>query len=128
MEMKSAVVRLSALAQESRLAVFRHLVQLGPQGSRPGEISEALDLSPSTLSFHLKALAHAGLVEAEPDGRSIVYRVDFTAMQGLLDYLTENCCGGNPAVCAPSGRGVRAAVARPAVASKPTLRNARTGK
>lgn len=99
--MKSAVVRLSALAQESRLAVFRHLVQRGPQGSRPGEISEALVLSPSTLSFHLKALAHAGLVEAEPGGRSIVYRVDFAAMQGLLDYLTENCCGGDQIACAP---------------------------
>ncbi len=99
--MKTAVLRLSALAQESRLAVFRHLVQMGPAGSRPGEISESLHLSPSTLSFHLKALAHAGLVEAEPDGRSIVYRVDFTAMQGLLDYLTENCCGSSRAACAP---------------------------
>ena len=100
MEINTAVLRLAALAQASRLAVFRHLVQLGPQGACPGDIAEHLGMSASTLSFHLKALAHAGLIAAEQHGRSITYRADFEAMQGLVDYLTENCCGGDASLCA----------------------------
>ncbi len=96
-----AVARLSALAQPSRLAVFRFLVQAGPDGACPADIAARLDLGASTLSFHLKALAHAGLIVAEPAGRSIVYRAAFDAMRGLVDYLTENCCGGAAAACAP---------------------------
>lgn len=99
METEVAVTSLAALAQKSRLAVFRHLVQLGPQGACPGDIAVHLEMSTSTLSFHLKALSHAGLIEAEQIGRSIIYRANFGAMQGLVDYLTENCCGG--AACAP---------------------------
>jgi DNA-binding transcriptional ArsR family regulator len=99
---------LAALAQKSRLAVFRHLVQAGPPGSRPGDIAEALGVSASTLSFHLKALSHAGLVSAEQDGRSIIYRADFAAMQGLVDYLTDNCCGGDASLCAPKCAPARA--------------------
>ena len=99
MKTEAVVTSLAALAQKSRLAVFRHLVQLGPQGACPGDIAAYLDMSTSTLSFHLKALSHAGLIEAEQIGRSITYRADFDAMQGLVDYLTENCCGGN--ACAP---------------------------
>lgn len=114
MEIKSAVTRLAALAQDSRLAVFRHLVQLGPVGARPGAIAESLAVSPSTLSFHLKALAHAGLVQAWPDGRSIVYRADFAAMQELLDFLTENCCGGAPAACAITAPAARRPLRRTA--------------
>ena len=102
METDTALASLSALAQKARLSVFRHLVQLGPAGACPGDIAEHLAMSGSTLSFHLKALAHAGLIQAEQIGRSIVYRADFAAMQGLLDYLTENCCGGNEALCAPA--------------------------
>jgi ArsR family transcriptional regulator, arsenate/arsenite/antimonite-responsive transcriptional repressor len=100
MQTRHALAALAALAQASRLAVFRHLVQAGPGGGYPGDIAQALG-SPSTLSFHLKALAQAGLVEAEPQGRSILYRADFAAMRGLVDYLTENCCGGDAAACAP---------------------------
>ncbi len=101
MKTKEVIDGLAALSQKSRLAVFRHLVQAGPSGSRPGDIAEALGVSASTLSFHLKALSHAGLVSAEQDGRSIIYRADFGAMQGLVDYLTDNCCGGDAALCAP---------------------------
>jgi ArsR family transcriptional regulator, arsenate/arsenite/antimonite-responsive transcriptional repressor len=101
MQTRHALAALGALAQASRLAVFRHLVQAGPGGGYPGDIAQALGLRPSTLSFHLKALAQAGLVEAEPQGRSILYRADFAAMRGLVDYLTENCCGGDAAACAP---------------------------
>lgn len=101
MKTDAALDALSALAQKSRLAVFRHLVELGPAGATPGELAEAVGIAATTLSFHLKALAQAGLIEAEQNGRSITYRADFTAMQGLVDYLTENCCSGDPALCAP---------------------------
>lgn len=105
-----AVARLAALAQPSRLAVFRYLVQAGPDGACPADIAARLELGASTLSFHLKALAQAGLVTAEHAGRSIVYRAAFDAMRGLVDYLTENCCGGDSTACAP-----------PAPASRPRL-------
>jgi ArsR family transcriptional regulator, arsenate/arsenite/antimonite-responsive transcriptional repressor len=112
METRIILAGLSALAQASRLAVFRHLVQAGPAGACPGDIAQALDIRPSTLSFHLKALAHGGLVEAEQQGRSILYRADFEAMRGLVDYLTENCCGGDAAACAPQGCTPAAATAK----------------
>lgn len=102
MEMEAAVVRLASLAQKSRLAVFRYLVQLGPEGACPGDIAASLEMSASTLSFHLKALLHAGLIESEQNGRSINYRADFDAMRQLVDYLTENCCSGDASLCAPA--------------------------
>lgn len=108
MKTNEVIASLAALAQKSRLAVFRHLVQTGPSGSRPGDIAEALGVSASTLSFHLKTLSHAGLVSAEQDGRSIIYRADFAAMQGLVDYLTDNCCGGDASLCAPKCAPARA--------------------
>lgn len=101
MENRSAVAALAALAQESRLSVFRHLVELGPEGAHPGEIAQALDIAPATLSFHLKSLLHAGLVDAEPSGRHIRYRANFAQVQGLIDFLMRNCCGGDPAKCLP---------------------------
>lgn len=104
MEADAAVVALAALAQHSRLAVFRALVERGPVGGHPGELAAALSLAPATLSFHLKALVHAGLVEAEPMGRHIRYRANFGAMQALLGYLTRNCCGGDASACAPRAR------------------------
>lgn len=85
---------LSALAQESRLAVFRLLVQCGPDGLAASKIAEHLGLAPSALSFHLKELTHAGLLEARQDGRFIIYSANFETMNGLLAFLTENCCGG----------------------------------
>src|SRR5688572_13695732 len=101
MDMKTAVPALAALAQASRLAVFRHLTALAPDGAHPGDIASALDIPANTLSFHLKALANAGLVTAEPNGRFIRYRADTGAMLDLVGFLTETCCGGDPSRCAP---------------------------
>lgn len=101
MESNHAVTALAALAQPSRLAAFRHLVAAGPEGDYPGEMSARLDIPPNTLSFHLKALHHAGLVEATREGRAIRYVADFAAMNALLAYLTENCCEGDASLCAP---------------------------
>ena len=100
MESKLAVTMLAALAQETRLAVFRLLVEAGRAGLTPGLIGERLGLAPATLSFHLKELNHAGLLKTRPEGRFIYYSANYPAMQGLLGFLTENCCGG--VSCAPS--------------------------
>ena len=99
MDMKQAVPALSALAHASRLAIFRHLVELGPEGAFPGELIEKFELPAATLSFHLKNLSQAGLIEGEQQGRYIRYRANFQQMQGLVDYLTRNCCGGDPSRC-----------------------------
>ncbi|MGE0742082.1 MAG: ArsR/SmtB family transcription factor [Hyphomonadaceae bacterium] len=95
-----AVAALSALAHEHRLAVFRLLVQAGPEGRAAGAIADALELPASSLSFHLAHLARAGLIEHRRDGRSLIYSADFSAMNALVGFLTENCCGG--ASCAPA--------------------------
>jgi ArsR family transcriptional regulator, arsenate/arsenite/antimonite-responsive transcriptional repressor len=99
MESTQAVTALSALAQKSRLAVFRWLVQKGPQGDLPSAMAEQLSLAPATLSFHLKALQQAQLIAAKQSGRYICYTANFTVMQALLDYLTENCCAGDLVDC-----------------------------
>jgi len=99
MDTKAAVRALAALAQDSRLEVFRLLVQAGPEGLPAGGIAERLGLPPSTLSFHVKTLAHAGLIESRHEGRFIHYSADFEAMNGLVAFLGENCCGGRS--CAP---------------------------
>jgi len=91
---------LGALAQPSRLAIYRALVQAGPEGRPAGAIAAALGLPAATLSFHLAQLAHAGLVQGRQQGRFIIYTADFAAMSGLVGYLTENCCGG--AECGPA--------------------------
>jgi DNA-binding transcriptional ArsR family regulator len=100
MELPTAVSRLAALAQESRLAIFRLLVQKGPMGLCAGDIGNALGMAPATLSFHLKELSRAGLLQSRQEGRFIYYAPDVDAMNALLAYLTENCCGGQP--CAPA--------------------------
>jgi len=100
MKSKAVIDALSALANEHRLAVFRLLVQAGPQGRPAGAIAEALDLPASSLSFHLAHLNRAGLITQSRDGRSLIYTADFTAMSDLVGFLTENCCGG--ASCAPA--------------------------
>ncbi len=105
MDDTTALDALAGLAQKTRLAIFRHLVEAGPKGATPAELGEALGIAATTLSFHLKTLAQAGLVDADPQGRSITYRADFAAMRGLVDYLTDNCCGGDAAACVPAGRG-----------------------
>ena len=99
MDTKTAVRSLAALAQDSRLEVFRLLVQAGPAGLPAGEIAERLDLPASTLSFHVKALSQAGLVDSRQDGRFIFYSADFAAMNCLIAFLGENCCGGRS--CSP---------------------------
>ena len=88
------VKALAALAHETRLAVFRMLVQAGPVVLTPGGVAETLGIAPSPLSFHLKELTHAGLIAARPDGRKIYYSANFAAMNDLVAYLTDNCCGG----------------------------------
>ena len=104
METKDAVTTLAALAQDSRLAIFRALVQAGPAGLAAGRISELTGIPPSSLSFHLKELSHAGMVDSQPSGRFVIYTANFTTMNALLGFLTENCCGGNPCspVCTPA--------------------------
>lgn len=100
METKAALLALAALSQDSRLRVFRTLVQAGPEGLAAGRIAELTGIVPSSLSFHLKELAHADLVESRQDGRFVIYTARFVTMNGLIGYLTENCCGGNP--CGPA--------------------------
>ena len=119
METKSVLNALAALSQEHRLAIFRLLLEHAPEGLSAGLIAERLSLAPPTLSFHLKELAHAGLVASRQDGRFIWYRADLETMNGLVGYLTENCCRANSvcdAACVPAG------APRPVAAPLPTRR------
>ncbi len=102
METNTTIQALSALAQESRLAIFRLLVVAGPDGMAVGKIAEQLNLANATLSFHLKELTNAGLTKATQNGRSISYAANFATMLDLIAYLTENCCAG--AGCAPASK------------------------
>jgi ArsR family transcriptional regulator len=101
MEVKAAIKALSALAHDGRLAIYRMLVQAGPTGLTVGRIAKKADMPGATLSFHLSALKHAGLVRAERRGRELIQTADFTRMNALVGYLTENCCGGDAAACLP---------------------------
>lgn len=102
MEQTDAVTALSALAQEHRLAIYRLLVQAGPDGIPAGEVASALGIAPNTLTFHLDRLRHAGLVSVARQGRSLIYAARYETMTNLLGYLTDNCCGGQPEHCAPA--------------------------
>ena len=104
MENNHAVNALAALAQENRLAVFRLLVRNAPDGLTPGVIGEQLELPAPTLSFHLKTLAQAGLVTAIQEGRFVRYRAEIAGINALVDFLTEDCCGGHPQLCIPKGK------------------------
>lgn len=99
--MERAIQSLAALAQESRLAVFRLLVQAGSEGVAAGVLGEKLGIPPATLSFHLKELARAGLVSGRTEGRYVIYTANYAAMDELIGYLTENCCAGDTSQCAP---------------------------
>lgn len=103
METSSILSALSSLAQESRLAIFRALVEAGPVGMPAGKISELTTIPPSSLSFHLKELTHANMVTSRQDGRFVIYSANFTTMNELIAFLTENCCGGNSClpICTP---------------------------
>ncbi len=110
METINAVTALAALAQESRLNVFRLLVQAGPAGMAAGKISEASGIPPSSLSFHLKELAHAGMVSSRQEGRFVIYEASFSTIAALVTFLSENCCRGEPCelVCSPVSGDVKA--------------------
>lgn len=101
MKVGAAVEALAALAQESRLAVFRLLVQAGHDGMAAGALGEKLGIPPATLSFHLKTLSHAKLVRSRNEGRFVIYSASYPEMDKLVQYLTENCCAGDAAQCAP---------------------------
>jgi DNA-binding transcriptional ArsR family regulator len=101
MNSTAAVTALGALAHGHRLEVFRALVQAGPEGLNAGTLAGRLDLSPSSLSFHLKDLVKADLIQPRHTGRQIFYSARLETMNGVIAYLTENCCGGNP--CLPAG-------------------------
>jgi len=104
MKKQAAVAALTALAQDNRLDVFRLLVEAGPQGMPAGHIAASLKLSPNALTFHLDRLREARLITAERDGRSVIYRAEVGAMNELVSYLTDQCCGGRPELCAPAGK------------------------
>lgn len=108
METSQAIEALSALAQASRLAIYRLLVERDPEGLAAGAIGEKLELPPATLSFHLAHLARAGLVRPRQQGRFVIYSADFENMNALVAYLTDNCCSSGscgPASCAPGRLG-----------------------
>ena len=110
MEISNAVEALTSLAHETRLAVYRLLVQAGEEGLPAGGIAGALGVPPSSLSHHLKDLKHAGLVTCRRERRSLIYTANYGTMNGLLDFLLEDCCGGHPEICDPRvGPGARTA-------------------
>ena len=102
MKKSDVIMALGALAQETRLDIFRLLVQKGPNGLPAGDIGERLGQPPPTLSFHLNQLRFAGLVTSRRESRSIIYSANFKGMNGLLTYLTDNCCEGRPELCDPA--------------------------
>jgi ArsR family transcriptional regulator, arsenate/arsenite/antimonite-responsive transcriptional repressor len=102
MDTKQAIAALAALAQETRLAIFRMLVEAGPSGLPAGTIAERLAVPASSLSFHLAHLTRAGLLVQQRHSRSLIYSTDFTATDALVGYLTENCCGRGAASCLPA--------------------------
>ena len=104
MKTDEAVIALEALAQESRLGIFRLLVEAGPEGLAAGRIAGRMKLPGPTLSFHLAQLKQAGLVACRREGTSLIYSADFGAMNALVGFMTENCCGGHSAQCAPARR------------------------
>jgi ArsR family transcriptional regulator, arsenate/arsenite/antimonite-responsive transcriptional repressor len=99
MELKAAVRSLAALAQETRLSIFRLLVEAGPQGVAVGQLGERLTVPGATLSFHLKELANAGLTSSRQEGRFIYHSADYEHMAALMSFLTQNCCQGMPKEC-----------------------------
>jgi len=111
------VTALAALAQDKRLDAYRLLVAAGPDGMPAGQVAAALDLAPNTLSFHFDRLRQAGLVTVRRDGRSLIYAARFDTMNALLGYLTDNCCGGKPELCAPARRPGAAAARKKKAAS-----------
>lgn len=100
MEKSKSIAALAALAHDARLDVFRLLIQRGPQGLAAGEMAEALEIPPATLSFHLSTLLHADLVSKERQGRQVLYRARYETVNALMAFLMQNCCQGHPQACA----------------------------
>ncbi len=114
MKQSEIVSCLAALAQESRLALFRLLVKRGPEGYSAGDLASRLDVAGPTLSFHLKELQRAGLVFVRRDGRFRFYSANFERMQGLVGFLTDNCCSLSAVACDASCRPLRGAARKSA--------------
>ena len=123
MEIKSAVTALTALAQETRLSVFRLLIERGPEGLPAGAVAEKLDVPPATLSFHLKELSRAGLVTSRQESRFVYYSANFEQMAALMTFLTQNCCRGMPQECLSV---VETALGRCCVPSQPKRKSLRS--
>jgi len=113
MRTDKVLAALGAVAHAHRLAVYRMLVQCGPNGLPAGDIAGRLDMPPSSLTFHLQQLRHGGLISQRRLGRQLIYAVDYAAMNGLVAYLTENCCGNAAAPCAPLCKPAAAKAPRP---------------
>jgi len=120
MKKSNVIMALGALAQKTRLDIFRMLVQKGPNGLPAGEIGERLGQPSPTLSFHLNQLRFAGLVTSRRESRSIIYSANFKSMSDLLAYLTDNCCGGRPELCLPAATRERASECAPQLTARPT--------
>ncbi|MBB3137319.1 DNA-binding transcriptional ArsR family regulator [Rhizobium pisi] len=102
MDQRQALVAFGALSQETRLHIIRMLVVSGPDGMAAGAIAEKAEVSPSNVSFHLKELERSGLIAQQRESRSIIYTANYEALGGLIRFLMEDCCGGNPDICAPA--------------------------
>jgi ArsR family transcriptional regulator len=122
MDKTTAVRMFESLASGARLDVYRLLVQQGPEGMVAGAIAQAVGIAPTTLSFHLKAMSHAGLVTVEPQGRYLRYRANRPNMLAMVAFLTEECCGGHPELCLDVAE--RCAPAEPAMATAKRNRKA----
>lgn len=114
-----AVIGFGALAQETRLRILRLLVKAGPEGRAAGEIAQAVKVSPSNLTFHLKELERANLIGQQREARSIIYTADYAAISNLIQFLMQDCCSGRPEVCAP-------VLAMPCCAPKTSARHKET--
>jgi ArsR family transcriptional regulator, arsenate/arsenite/antimonite-responsive transcriptional repressor len=125
MHSKQAITALGALAQETRLQLFRLLVQQGPDGLSAGVLADRLGVPPSSLSFHLAQLVHAGLITQRRLSRQQIYAADYGAMNALMAFLTENCCGGDAAACIPAGCDPAAAFAEGEIDEAPARQRRR---
>jgi ArsR family transcriptional regulator len=101
MDRRQALSSFAALSQDTRLSIVRFLVKAGPEGVAAGDIADEIGVSASNLSFHLKELQHAKLLEARREARSIIYTANYAAMRGLIDFLMKDCCAGHPEICGP---------------------------
>ena len=124
METKAALKALAALSQDTRLAIFRFLVERGPDGAFAGNIAESLGIAGATLSFHLKEMTHAELLDSTSEGRFVRYKANLAVVQDVVNYLTDNCCAGDPSKCAPIVAPATKRTRRPERATRPAAKTA----